>query len=396
MRIFLSAVLFLAYVVEPVRAQIPELPTLGENWTDIGYPKLLYTIRDGLAGGLYYAQIYPPGYRDWFDPQPYRASIAIDAQIATSGSYRLGLYARMPNIVPGWRFSLVAETRRRARQNYFGLGNATEYNDDDVNDQQPHYYRADHRTNFVRGELQRRIISHLRALVGFHAERWTLDTLPGITLLALHSAAGADLPVGQTTADVSARVGLVFDSRDDEIAPSRGLLVEAIFGFADSTVAGALSYTRATMSAAAYWSSSERLTFAGRVVAQIMTGAPTIGSYFLIEASDKPFDGFGGPSSHRASAAPRYIGEDKLFSNLEARYQVVGERHVVAASLVGFVDVGRVFQPGEDDFKLTLDGMHVGVGGGPVLSFGRVAVLGTTLAYGPDGLVLHAMTDWAF
>jgi len=36
------------------------------------------------------------------------------------------------------------------------------------------------------------------------------------------------------------------------------------------------------------------------------------------------------------------------------------------------------------------------VGGGPVLSFGRVAVLGTTLALGPDGLSLQAMTDWAF
>ena len=396
MRQFVGIFLVCAFLAGPVNGQIPELPTFGENWTDIGYPKLFYTVRDGLAGGLYYAQVHPPGYRDWFDPQPYRASLAFDGQIATSGSYKFGLYARMPNLVPGWRFSLVAETRRRSRQNYFGLGNATEYDDDNVNDARPHYYRADHHAAFLRGEVQRKLVSHLRALVGFHTERWTIDTLPGVTLLAIHGNAGMDLPIGRATADLSARFGLVFDTRDDEIAPTHGVLLEAIFGVADSTVAGALSYTRTTMSASAYWSSSEQLTFAGRVLAQVMTGAPAIGSYFLIEASDKPLHGLGGPGSHRASASPRYYGEDKLFTNLEARYKVVGERHVIAASLVGFVDVGRVFRPGEDDFKLTLDGMHVGVGGGPVLSFGRVAVLGTTLAYGPDGFVLHAMTDWAF
>jgi outer membrane protein assembly factor BamA len=379
-----------------VHAQIPDLPTLGENWTDVGYPKLFYTIRDGLTGGLYYAQIRPPGFRDWFDPQPYRASLAIDGQLSTSGSHSLGFYARMPNLVPGWRFSLVAEMRRRARQNYFGLGNNTEYDGANANDTQPYYYRADHHRTMLRGEVQRRVVSHLRLLTGFHLERWRFDTLPGMSLLALQSNAGIDLAVGRPTTELSARFGLVFDTRDDDIAPTKGVLLETIFGVADSTVAGALSYTRTTVSVAAYWSPSENVTFAGRLLGQVMTGSPGVGSYMLIEASDKPTEGFGGFDSHRGFADNRYLGEDKLLANLETRYQVVGERHVVAASLVGFVDVGRVFQPGEDVFKLTLDGMHVGVGGGPVLSFGRVAVLGTTLAIGPDGLSLHAMTDWAF
>jgi hypothetical protein len=378
------------------KGQIPDLPTLGENWTDLGYPKLFYTPRDGLTAGLYYAQMRPPGYRDWFDAQPYRASIAIDGQIATSGSHKLGLYARMPNLIPGWRFSLVAEARRRARQNYFGIGNRTERDGENVSDAQPHYYHADFRRTFLRGELQRRVISHLRVLGGFHVERWRFDTLPGVSLLSIQNDAGQDLSVGRPTTDVSMRFGLVFDTRDDEIAPLHGVLFEAIFGIADSNMAGAVSYTRTTLAASGYWSLTERLTFAGRILAQLMTGSPEIGSYLRIEASDKPFEGYGGSSSHRGLAGLRFLGEDKLFANLETRYQVVGERHVVAASLIGFVDVGRVFQPSEDDFQLTLDGMHVGVGGGPVLSFGRVAVLGTTLALGPNGLSIRVMTDWAF
>jgi len=389
-------VLLFGLPIAPVNAQIPDLPTLGQNWTDLGYPKLFYTPRDGLTAGLYYAQIHPPGYRDWFDPQPYRASLAIDGQISTSGSYRLGFYARMPNIVPGWRFSLEAETRRRARQDFFGIGNRTEREGDNVNDAQPHYYHSDHRRTLLRGEIQRRVVSNLRVLAGFHAERWQFDTIPGVTLLGIQSNAGLGIPLGSYTADVSARFGLVFDTRNDEIAPMRGVLLEAIFGVADSTVAGALSYTRTTVAASGFYSPSEQVTLAGRVLAQVMTGSPAVGSYLLVEASDKPFEGYGGRGTNRGLAGFRFLGQDMLLANLETRYQVVGERHVVAANLVGFVDIGRVFLPGEDDFSLTLDGMHLGVGGGPVLSFGRVAVLGTTLAVGPDGLSLQVMTDWAF
>lgn len=396
MRRIIPTALLLAIAAAGTQAQIPDLPTLGENWTDLGYPKLFYTTADGITAGLYYSQVHPPGYRDWFDPQPYRASIAVDGQIATSGSYRLGLYARMPNLIKDWRFSLVAETKRRARQNYFGLGNTSQLDSDNINDARPHYYRADYHSSLLRGEIQRKIVSHLRLLTGFHTERWRFDTLPGVSLLGLQHDAGLGLPIGRSTSDVTARFGLVFDTRNDEIAPMRGVLLEAILGIADSTMAGALSYTRTTLSAAGFWSPSEQLTLAGRLLAQIMTGSPGIGSYIAVEASDKRAEGFGGPGTHRGIAPLRFLGEDMLFTNLETRYQVVGERHIVAASLVGFVDIGRVFQPGEDEFRITLRGMHVGVGGGPVLSFGRVAVLGMTLALGPDGLSMLAMTDWAF
>lgn len=396
MRRFFLAALILVLTAGSVEGQIPDLPTLGKNWVDIGYPKLYYTTRDGFAAGLYYAQMRPPGYSDWFDPHPYRALLAIDGMIATSGSYRVGLTARMPNIIPDWRFTVGVETTRRARQNYFGIGNLTEYDSDNVSNANPHYYRTDYHRTLFRGEVQRRVVSQLRLLAGIHMERWSFDTLPGASLLSIQNNAGMDLPVGIPTADASLRFGLVFDTRNDEIAPMHGVLLEAIFGIADSAVVSALSYKRATLSGAGYWSPSERLTFAGRVLAQIMKGSPGIGTYYLIEASDKALEGLGGRRSHRGMASHRYLGEDKLFGNFEARYQLVGQRHVVAVSLVGFVDVGRVFQPGEDDFRLTLDDMHVGVGGGPVLSFGRVAVLGTTFAWGPDGLDVYLMTDWAF
>ncbi len=377
-------------------AQIPDLPTFGSSWLDHGYPRLYYTPTNGVAVGLYYAQFRPLGYDDWDAPQPYRANIALDGLITSTGTRRLGLEAKFPSLVPGWRFDMRLWTERQARQNYFGIGNETEFDKENISDLQAHFYRLDRHRLFARGSIQKSLVSDLRALVGFHVERWRLDTLPGPTLYGDQVVAGSAEPPGQATDEASIRLGLVFDSRDDEVSATRGTLIEAIYSRADSMVGGDVSYERITASAAGYVTPTERLTLAGRVVAQAMGGSPPPGTYYLVEASGTAYQGLGGPTSHRALRTDRFLGEDKLFGNLDIRYRFVGERHVFSATLVGFLDVGRVFQPGEDQFEVTLDGMHVGAGLGPLLMIGRSGVLGWTLAVGPDGLTVQTHLGWTF
>ena len=127
-----------------------------------------------------------------------------------------------------------------------------------------------------------------------------------------------------------------------------------------------------------------------------MDGSPGFGSYVLIEGADEPFEGLGGYESHRGVAPLRYVGEDLLLTNLEARWMVMGTPGVLTISLLGFIDAGRVFHPGEDDFHITTNGMHVGAGVGPVISVKGDGIVGLTVAVGPDGMRLHAMTGWAF
>ena len=91
---------------------IVNLPTLGPSWTDVGYPKIYWTPNNGASFGLYYAQVRPPGFDDWDEPPPYRASIALDGEISTSGSYRLGLEFKLPNALSGWRFDARIWTMR--------------------------------------------------------------------------------------------------------------------------------------------------------------------------------------------------------------------------------------------------------------------------------------------
>jgi len=394
-RTFVTA-LALSIATGASSAQIPDLPTLGSSWLDVGYPRLYYTPTNGLAAGLYYAQFRPLGFEDWDAPPPYRASLSIDGLIATSGTGRLGIEGKFPKLVPGWRFELRLWLKREARQNYFGIGNNSEFDGDNVTDAQPYYYRQDRKRMYARGAIQREIVGRLRTLVGFHVERFSIDTLPGPSLYGDQVAAGSVPPPHQATTDANVRLGLLYDSRDDEVDPTRGVHFEAIYSVADSTVAGNVSYSRITIAAAGHLPLGERVSTGIRVVGQSMAGAPPPGTYHLIEASGAPFEALGGPDSHRGLAADRFLAEDKLFGNLDVRYRAVGERHLFTGNLVAFLDVGRVFQPVEEDFALTLRGMHVGGGFGIIITYSRSGVLGWTIGYGPDGPAFQTQVGWIF
>ena len=375
------------------QAQIPNLPTFGEAWTDLAFPKV-YFGQDGFGVGLYYAQLNQLGYDDWDAPQPYRAMVSLDANLTTTGTKRLELGLRAPKWVDGWRFVATLEGRRDAREGYFGIGNESVYDKDLVTDAAPHFYRSKNTRWIGRGEVQRRIVGGLRILAGIHAEHWTIDTLSGPSQLAADLQAGVDPRIGIGTAEVSGRIGLVFDTRNDEPAPVRGVLLEAILSAADSGVVGDLSYTRATFSASGYLPIAPGLGLAARVLGETMSGSPGIGSFYRIEASDRPFRGVGGPDSHRAIPQRRLLDADKLLANIDLRYDVFAFPTLFRATAVGFVDAARVFETGE--LELGAGDLAVGGGLGLMVQFFRTGILGTTAGLGPDGLVWGFHTWWPF
>jgi hypothetical protein len=381
-------------IAAPAAAQIPDLPTLGPAWTDLAFPKLYWNSTEGFTAGLFYAQIMQLGYDDWDAPAPYRAQLSLDGDIAASGSKRLRLEARMPKLIDGWRFLAALEGRRDARERYFGIGNGSTFDKTNESDDNPYYYRSDAQRIFGRVEVQRRIIGGLRLFAGVHAERWRIDTLSGASQLATDRSSGADATIGRTVGDVSTRLGIVFDTRNDEPAPTRGVLLEAIVGFADSTFAGGVSYRRATLSARAYLPLRYNLAIAARIAGQSMSGTPPLGSYYHFEASDRPFRTLGGSDSHRAIPPRRLLDADKLLANLDIRYDLIVEPTLFRVTAVGFVDAGRVFPSGK--FKLTTEDLMVGGGAGLLLQLFRTGIIGTTGAVGPDGVVFFLHTWWPF
>lgn len=391
------AVALLAVLAAPARAQfpgLPELPTFGESWVALALPKLYWAGADEMGFGLFYAQIDQLGFDDWEAAEPYRAMVSIDANITTTGTKRLELALRAPKWVDGWRFAVSLQGRRDARERYFGIGNESAYDETLENDAAPFYYRSKNTRWMARGEVQRRIVGGLRLLAGIHAEQWLIDTLPGATKLAEDLAAGVDPTITRNTGDVSGRIGLVFDTRNDEPAPTRGLLLEALFSIADSGVAGSLSYTRTTISATGYLPLTGRFGVAARVMGESMSGAPRLGSFHRLEASDRPLKGVGGAETNRAIPPRRLVDADKLVANLDLRYEVFAYPTLFRATAVGFVDAARVFPTG--DWELTASDLTIGGGLGLFLQFFRTGVLGTTAGLGPDGVVLNFHTWWPF
>jgi hypothetical protein len=379
----------------PAAAQIPDLPGIAEGWESLSYPKLFWGPTDGLTVGWYVAQIRDFGYDDWGRrPEPYAGSIAVDGQLSTSGSRQLGLELRLPAMLDGWRFQVALQAERRARENYFGIGNDAVNEPDSVTDDRPHFFRADHRRLFVRGQVERRIVGPLRILGGFHIEGWRVDTLSTASMLARDLAAGVDPAITENTLDAAWRVGVVLDLRDDEVAPHRGALFQAIHGAADADVLGDVSYTRTTLSAAGYVPIGRRVTVAARVLGQRMGGSPPLGSVYLIEGSDRPAAGLGGAGSHRGLLDRRLLGPDKLLTNLDLRIDLFGIQNAARFTWFGFVDTGRVF--GQGDLELTTDDMKVGAGMGLVVQIGRAGILGGSWGTGPDGLVSQFHSQWTF
>lgn len=377
----------------PLSAQYPPLPPLGQSWFPISFPKVFYAGRDGVVFGFYSGQILPLTVDDFYAPPPYRAALTLDAEIATSGTKRLRLDARLPRAADGWRFVVTLAGDRRAREPYFGIGNASVF-DRGNETGAPDFYRSDRVRLWARGEVQRRIVGPLRVLAGFHAERWKIDTLPGASQLARDLASGVDPTIGRFTGDVSVRVGLVVDTRDDEAAATRGVRLEGIISLADSTVAGELSYTRTTLSGAGYLPLGDRVVLAGRVAAQTMSGNPRIGTLYLMEASDEPYNGLGGSRSHRGLRTNRLLGADKLLANFDVRYTVYHVPTILRVSAVSFFDAGRVFEP--EGLRLTSDEMLVGAGGGLFVHAFRNAILGITVGGGSEGVLVRFHSEWTY
>jgi hypothetical protein len=385
------AILAAAPTAPEAAAQLPGIFPQGSNWIDPWYPKLFWTPREGVSAGLFYSVALQPEYAD-DTPAPFLARFALDVQASTSGSRFAELEAWLPALADGWRFHLTAAAEHLRREPYYGIGNGATA-DSPVADSVDRYYQAFHVRNSLRGDIQRRIAGGLRMLLGWHAEHWLLDSLAAPSQLAADRAAGAGPRLGIPTDDINLRVGLVFDTRDREANPQRGVLLEAIHSRADADVAGDLTYTRTTASARGWLALSERWGLAARVAAETMSGEPAVGSYFTIEGSERRVEVLGGPESHRGLYRFRFLDADKLFGNFEARYAIFP--YILRPVLVAFVDVGRVFPQG--GLELTAEDLKVGGGLGLYIQFlSENAILGGTVGYGPDGVAVQGAWRWAF
>jgi outer membrane protein assembly factor BamA len=314
------------------------------------------------------------------------ANAALNAEVgfATSGSRHGYVQFRGPQVWQGWRLDARAGASREARFGYFGLGNDTEYNRDAVTDAQPYLYRT-RRTRYG-GTIELTRMLRPPFMVAFlgGAERDSYTSLPGPSTFA------TDFGEELEDTDVSGRLALIYDTRDNEFNPHKGVLLEA----GTQVGSGGDGYTRLYALLRGYLTIREGTVAAGRLGASGTGGTPSLDARYRIPGWEREVTVLGGQDSHRSLDTGRLAGEHVLFGNFEVRHDVIAFGDIGAVTIIGFLDAGRVFEG--ESFRLTFDDLKVGGGGGIGLRILRSSIFTFNFAGGPDGYNFSFGTGWMY
>ena len=186
------------------------------------------------------------------------------------------------------------------------------------------------------------------------------------------------------------RLGLLFDTRDDEFQPSRGVLVELAARAAP--LPWSLRHLGLFGSVAGFAPLVDgRLVLGGRVFADALVGRPPF--HALAEAGvSTPVETAGGTSTVRGVPLQRFAGKIKVVANGELRGDItriaLGAQRLRIGAL-GFLDAARTLA---DWHEVTLDGrdvdgpwtrIAVGIGGGVRVTWGATLVIRADVGFSP-------------
>jgi outer membrane protein assembly factor BamA len=355
-------------------------------WRHNFYPYVYYTTADGLWGALHYGRSSPLGFVE--RPEPNRAALNLDLGASVRGSFAVVADARAPAWWDGWRTDFTLAAVRDNRLGYYGLGNDTRYSSDSVAAGGRYLYRVSRTRLTARATLQRRVLGPIRVLVGGTLEHSDFRALPGPSVFRADLVAGTVDPGTMPFTDKVVRAGLVLDTRESEVDPHTGVLVEALF-------ASGSGYTRTTAHARLYVRPAPRLVLTGRLGADGMGGRPPLAAQQQMESSERPFVAVGGYRSLRGFYDGRFTGRGKLIGSLEARYALVSVGDAMELKLVAFYDAGRVFGSGEA-VRLTTTGLHRSGGAELAVRLLRNSLVVVGYGRGSEGGQLLVGTSWSY
>ncbi|HEV8511121.1 MAG TPA: BamA/TamA family outer membrane protein [Gemmatimonadales bacterium] len=320
-------------------------------------------------------------------PEPSFGRIALDIGASTQGSHLVILDAQAPAYWDGWRLGLTLSWTRANRFGYYGQGNDANF-DRDSTAGRSYFYRVSRRNRSARLTVQRKVVGPVRLLVGGTAERTDFRELPGESVFRRDRTAGTIRPDDLHLTDAVGRAGIVFDTRDLEVDPHRGVFAEALVG-------RGRGYTRKTAHVRVYVHPLERLILAARLAGEDITGTAPLGALQTIETSDGAAGALGGYRSLRGYYDGRFVGPGKVLGGVEARYGFLWAPRLLEVKLFAFYDAGRVFGPGES-FRLTRRGLHSSMGGGVALALMRNTLVILEGGKGTEGAEVTFATAWSY
>lgn len=369
------------------RLAIGQTPTLAgqtpTGWEVTGIPALNYNPDDKFGYGAV-LQLFNYGATGTL---PYVLTIQPTVYLSTGGRRDYTLFFDAPDVRgSGWRIDAYLGHESQKAASYFGVGNATVY--DESLEQEPNekYYKFGRERVQITTNVQRRIgASKWRVLIGAGASRGRIDeTADGAPNTVLSDElAGSPPPEGWSN---YLRAGIVWDSRDREVHTTRGLWADALVQRIDEKLGSDWSYTRATLTVRKYWPLSSSLTLAERAIVQNVSGDPPFYDLATVQTSFKPQEGLGGSHTLRGFTRGRFLGKGLAVLNSELRWRVKRLTVLGAPStvtLTTFVDAGRVWDRTLDLSDAASD-LHLGYGGGVRLGRGPNFVVAVDVGHSKE------------
>ncbi|PTL78850.1 BamA/TamA family outer membrane protein [Vitiosangium sp. GDMCC 1.1324] len=306
----------------------------------------------GVVGGAY---IYKPGY------SPYRFAFAAEIFHTTRGVSVDWIRFDAPDLFPRVRVELRFDFFKQPFAPYYGPGNLTVPGFASVPGGKERFFTYDRLTmgGWVRARFSPFGKEHpLHAYVAY-SYRWNRVRPFPDSLLEQQQPLGSQ---GGRAGGILA--GLYWDTRDVEGQPTKGGIIDVSTQTFLVPLGSSFNYEQLTLSAKHYWTVAPKLVLASRLAIDALLGDvpfyawPTSGGVYF-------FGGVGGSSTVRGVTLNRYSGEYQVLLNGELRWLPIEFRLLKVnthVGLAGFLDLGRVWQPGVEDGSFFH--FHVGTGGG--------------------------------
>ena len=396
MRRLLALGLFLA--ATPLSAQE------GVPWRSSYFP---YPIGNPTTGVMLVGHYHHARQADFDARVPFDGIFSAEGGWSTNNSRFVGVTFRAPRLVPGWRFAVDAGAGREGTFGYYGFGpdgSNEDFEPDDVFSDD--FFRVRRTRYFVRGEVTRGIAGPLSvsAAAGYTHFRFS-SSHEG----SLFDSDYLNTPL--TGADATARVSLIVDTRDNELLPGNGVLLEmGVYTgsgrfetrslpplpqpgefqatFTESGYLGGYVHLRG------YVSPRSGTVIAGRLAVRDMGASAPLDARYTLPGWERDVTVLGGADSHRSFMPGRFVGTGLLLGALEVRHNLLDLGGLGAVTLIAFLDAGRVFSP--HDFQWTTKGWKVGGGGGVGVRVLQAAPLLLNFAGGPDGFRFTMGNGWSF
>jgi len=306
------------------------------------------------------------------DVEPYWMSLEAQAYGSTGGTQLHFVSVDFPSIAGSlWRVDALGGFWRNVAAHYYGIGDhPPQVEGDTFTETSP----------VVRARARRRLTRALSLLLGYRFMYQLIDAAPD-TRLAREAPFGVH---GGAYPEVAA--GVVWDTRDDELAPARGLLLETSVRSTLQALGSAGNSAAVFCSASLYQPIADGWLLAVRLALDAAWGDIPFnreGDFGTLVSPALVVAGVGGGLSVRGLPQGEYVGKLKLISNVELRFplfgfQLFGER--LATSAVAFVDAGKV----------DLGAVHLGAGGGLRIRWGRFFLVRLDAGYAEGGVRFYA------